>query len=144
MWRNMYLSAAKELREGIPSAQMQSLGGASLLKVIPTETLFEMLAVRLNPEASEGQGASIRFELVDTGEVFDASVHNDVLTFRKSRPDAQEFDASVSLAKMQLAAAVFSGRLPGGMDIEGDAELPGLFFSWFEKPKGNFPVLWRQ
>ncbi len=144
MWRNMYLSAAKELREGIPSAQMQSLGGASLLKVIPTETLFEMLAVRLNPEASEGQGASIRFELVDTGEVFDASVHNDVLTFRKSRPDAQECDASVSLAKMQLAAAVFSGRLPGGMDIEGDAELPGLFFSWFEKPKGNFPVLWRQ
>jgi len=144
MWRNIYLTGAHELREGVPKNQMGSLGAASLLKTIPTSTLFEMLAVQLNPGKSAGQSITMKLEITDTQEAFQISVENDVLTYWPNPKSDTRYDVSASLMKVQLAAAIFTKQTPKGVSLSGDESALPRFLSWFDNAGGNFPILWRQ
>ena len=68
-WRSYYLTAASELRNGVPDAGAPNLGNADFLKAVPTLDLFDALASRYNPEKLAIDPFSLVFAFTDTGEV---------------------------------------------------------------------------
>ena len=68
-WRNSYLSAAYELRHGVPRDQpTMKAGSADALAAMDTGLLFDYLGVRLDAGAAEGKALSINLRLPDIGE----------------------------------------------------------------------------
>ena len=53
-WRNFYLSAAKELRDGVIDLGAPKTFSADVIRATPLEMFFDLLAVRLNgPKAAD-------------------------------------------------------------------------------------------
>lgn len=77
-WRNFYLGAATELREGITPAPAPKRGD-DLVSHMTLELFFDFLAVMLNPEKAEGEQIAINFAFPDTGETFLLELENSVL-----------------------------------------------------------------
>ncbi|MBB4862592.1 alkyl sulfatase BDS1-like metallo-beta-lactamase superfamily hydrolase [Pseudomonas nitritireducens] len=70
-WRNSYLVAAQELRNGVPR-DLPSLraGSPDALAAMDTGLLFDYLGVRLNAEKAEGEDFSINLVLPDKNEKY--------------------------------------------------------------------------
>jgi alkyl sulfatase BDS1-like metallo-beta-lactamase superfamily hydrolase len=53
-WRNIYLTAAQELRDGIPTTGVQSTGSVETVMAMPLDLFLDYVAVRLNgPEVAD-------------------------------------------------------------------------------------------
>ena len=67
-WRDVYLSAAKELRFGKSDETLDPSLMAGILQEAPTEYFLDALSVNLDGEAAEGADYVFNFNLIDTGE----------------------------------------------------------------------------
>lgn len=73
-WRNYYLSAAMELRDGLPDQPPLSTGNRAFYQAVPTLDLFDALAVRFDPDRFEHAPVVIQFEFPDRNEVISLDV----------------------------------------------------------------------
>ena len=142
IWRAQYLTAAKELREGIGDQRIASLERMGILQILPTATLIEMQAVRLDPVKVADGSAEIDFVLPDSSERLRVTVRNQVQTYEPD-PTGEPADATVTLNKMQLAMLIFTQKVPPGARIDGSREAVEAYASWFTAPKSDFPIVWR-
>ncbi|MGQ7246029.1 alkyl/aryl-sulfatase [Halomonas sp. V046] len=53
-WRNIYLNGTRELRNGIDTANAVTTASPDMLRALPIEQVFDLLAVRLNGPAADG------------------------------------------------------------------------------------------
>ncbi len=106
-WRDIYLTGAQELRQGVFRPDGNRSINTDMLAAIPTPLLFDFLAVRFNPEGAEDVEASINFSFPDTGEKIFLSLQNSVLNNVANYNDA---DASLSVT---LDRAVFNQVISG-------------------------------
>ena len=72
-WRSYFLSAAKELRLGVPNAGAPEMGNLDFLKAVPSLDLINVLATRYNPEKLSRDPFVLQLEFPDTDETL--SVH---------------------------------------------------------------------
>jgi len=93
-WRNFYLSAAQELRRGLPDAPAPNSLSGDLVGALDTGMLFDFLAVRLNADAATDESFSIGFEFTDRNERWLVSIDNSVL---HAWPERDIADADVRL-----------------------------------------------
>ncbi len=77
-WRNYYLAGAAELRNGVPDTGEIRTANPELLKAVPTEKLFDAMAVRFNPEKMERDPYTVQFEFPDRNEVISVEVSKSV------------------------------------------------------------------
>ena len=139
IWRNMYLSAAAELRG---RARLGGAGGANLDLVsnTPTTMIFDLLSVRLNPETAPAQ--RLNFVFPDRQERFAVSIANGVLVQHAgvTFPDAQ---ASITGPRAAFLASMFAPALapPNALRIEGDAGALARFRASFDAPDGAFAIV---
>ena len=77
-WRNYYLAGAAELRNGLPEVGEIRTANPALLKAVPTEKLFDAIAVRFNPEKMERDPYTVQFEFPDRDEVISIQVNKSV------------------------------------------------------------------
>ena len=77
-WRNIYLSAAQDLRDP-PDTQALSTTSVELLAAIPTLDLFNLLATRFNPALMRGEESILQFRFSDTGETITVDLRQSVL-----------------------------------------------------------------
>lgn len=120
-WRNAYLSAAQELREGLPTR-----AGARVLrdvvKGMRASMLLNALSVRLNGEKAVDQAFIVNWSVSDTGEVAHTELTNAVLINREGA--SSRADATVTLSHAALSELAL-GNI-GMVDLEGrDAEVLG-------------------
>jgi alkyl sulfatase BDS1-like metallo-beta-lactamase superfamily hydrolase len=124
-WRNFYLSAALELREGIEGRDAPQTGSPDIVAALTPEMLFDFLAVRLNgPEAAD-EDLTINLTFSDLDRDFVLRVKHGVLNYRT---DARAEEANVSLA---LPKAAFLALLAG------ERQLPGLVADGLAEVDGN-------
>jgi len=125
-WRNFYLSAAKELRDGVMALPSPSTSSPDLARALTTEMLLDYLAVRLKgPEAAHLDHV-FNLELADSGERYMLEVENGVLNHTKGvtagsptvtvRTTRADLDA-VILGETDFAEQVSNGSI----EIEGDS-----------------------
>ncbi|MDQ0462307.1 alkyl sulfatase BDS1-like metallo-beta-lactamase superfamily hydrolase [Caulobacter ginsengisoli] len=147
IWRNMYLTGTTELRTGVAAPAPQS-GSADVIANLPTPMIFDLLATRLNPAKVGDASLSVLFVFPDRNERYLVRVHNDVLTAEPAAPDAKA-DATLTVARGLFLQSLFTGQslapkvLTGQVKIDGDVGALQRLTSWFDPPKGGFPIVTR-
>lgn len=117
LWRNMYLTGAKELRTGRPAGSGRGIGGQ--VRALTPEMLFDLMAIRLDSEKALGHDMTLNWVLSDRDTAFAMTIRNGVLTYRPGmrhpKPDAEivlgsDRLAAVSQGQVALADAVGRGE----------------------------------
>ena len=129
IWRNYYLAAAQELREGVEAGDANDLANPDFVRAIPTPDYFDALAVRLNP--ARAFDVKINFIFTDTGERIGVSVRNGVASHRVggyAEAAASVTSTRADFDEITLGRATFQGKLvSGAIKVEGDAMMFGRF-----------------
>lgn len=146
IWRNSYLTAAKELRQGPPEKGFNPAKTLDIMENTPIQYFLEAMAANLNGPAAEGKDWKINLVFSDTKETFVLWIENAVLHHRAVKP-ADDANATLTVTK-----PLFMKMLVGQAGIKDtlfsdDLKISGSrvdllrFFSLFERPGGNFPVV---
>jgi alkyl sulfatase BDS1-like metallo-beta-lactamase superfamily hydrolase len=140
IWRNMYLTGARELREGVTRRPINS-ASLDLIRNTPTEMVLDLLAVRLDPAKAGTQAFKIAFVFPERGERHLVSIRNGVLIHETDVADGA--DATVTMPRAAFLQALLTGTPPpaGAVRIEGDAGAMPRFTALFDTPDPDFPIV---
>jgi alkyl sulfatase BDS1-like metallo-beta-lactamase superfamily hydrolase len=122
IWRNMFLSAARDLREGVKaSITTQSI---DMISAIPTGLLLDSVATRLDPMVIGEKSLAINFVFTDRQEKAKISVGNAVMFSEMAASHATPV-ATVTGPRQLFLALLFLkmplAQLEGaGLKVEGD------------------------
>jgi alkyl sulfatase BDS1-like metallo-beta-lactamase superfamily hydrolase len=145
-WRNAYLYAAQELREGVRTLPPRPMLSPDLLGAVAAETLFDFIAVRLDPARVAGRSFVIAWRLEDGGERVAQRLCHSTLTqvMGKEAADAdaraattRETLVALMLRRTSVADAVAAGRLR----ITGNADCVEALFDMLDDFRMQFPVV---
>lgn len=144
-WRNFYLTGASELRNGIRDLPTIRTTSPDMVRAIPLDLYFDMLAVRMNGPAAAQSDFNINFQLTDTKQsalllVSNGTLHhrlgqsdNDAPTIKLTRPALDQLNQ-----KQKTFAELVK---EGTASIEGDAIVARRFFSLIEEPEFWFEIV---
>lgn len=122
-WRNVYLSGAHELRQGVAEARARN-GAPDMVRALTPSMFFDYLAVRIDAMKAAEEDLRINWRFTDLGEDYALTLRNGVLTHRKgSRHTEADVDLSMTKALLDRIALKETGFLKeatvGDIEIEG-------------------------
>ncbi|MBL8485776.1 MAG: MBL fold metallo-hydrolase [Rhodocyclaceae bacterium] len=129
-WRNSYLFAAWELRNGTAKSPNQSPVNPDTLKALDLDMFFDYLGVRLNGPKAEGRRIVLNWNFTDEGRQYVLNLENSALTWVRGR-QAPKADATLTLTRkaldqVTLRRSTFNALIEGGqIQVEGN---PGKLF----------------
>ena len=136
-WRNEYLSAALELRNGNTHPASPAKGGNDQLMEQTAPMIFDYMAIALNKEALQDADFVMNVTLPDVNEKHMLRVKNGVLlVFRDTLSDSP--DVSITCPKNALFGILSNDRdaVAKNVKVEGKAELLTLLM----KNMMEFPI----
>jgi alkyl sulfatase BDS1-like metallo-beta-lactamase superfamily hydrolase len=123
-WRGWYLSAAKDLREGVKPLQVVSFASPDTVAAMPLELFFDYLSIRLNGPKAEGKTIKLNLDLPDTKDKYLLVVQYGVLQYHKNQ-QADDADASLTMDRSTLNE-IIGGKLKVEQGItDGKIKLDG-------------------
>ena len=145
-WRNSYLTAAAELRQGPPEKGIDRSNFIDMLSHTPTERFLEAMAAGLDGPAADGKDLKINLVLTDANESYVLWIENAVLHFRRAPPDT---DANATL---RVSKAIFVRMMAGtagakdtllsdDLTVDGSTIDLVRFFSLIDKAPGTFAIV---
>lgn len=145
-WRNVYLSGAKELREGATKKRIELSKMRGLLIHTPVEKFFQTLAVRLDADAADGLDMKIKIHFTDLKNSYGLRVKNSVLRQVKLATE-EDVNASISITH-DLFIDILTGQTQGKdillsdeLDVEGSRLDLIKFLRLFEQPSADFNIV---
>jgi alkyl sulfatase BDS1-like metallo-beta-lactamase superfamily hydrolase len=145
-WRNSYLTAAAELRNGPPKKGVDRSALIDMLMQTPVERFLEAMAAGLNGPAAEGKDLKINLVLTDIKESYLLWIENAVLHHRKAAA-AADANATLTLTKeifikmMAGTAGVKDTLLSDDLKVDGSRIDLVRFFTLIDKAAGTFPIV---
>jgi alkyl sulfatase BDS1-like metallo-beta-lactamase superfamily hydrolase len=149
-WRNFYLTGAKELRR-TPGTRPAGAGlgagrqAAALLGAMTVEMVFDLLGVRVDGPAADGEAVAIGWRFTDLGEEWTLRLEHGALNSWPAL-DA-DVDATLSMARPTLTTMLtdpssIAGALgDGSLTIDGDAAALARLFGFLEQPAPGFNII---
>ncbi|WP_259753294.1 alkyl/aryl-sulfatase [Pseudomonas sp. GCEP-101] len=124
-WRNSYLMAAQELRNGVPKdlPSMKS-GSPDALAAMDTGLLFDYLGVRLNAEKAEGEDFAINLVLPDKDEQYLLELKNSHLNNIKG-VQSENAGQTVTIDRADLNRLMLKQVSPVRLVFEGKLKSSG-------------------
>lgn len=124
-WRNSYLMAAQELRNGVPKdlPSMKS-GSPDALAAMDTGLLFDYLGVRLNAEKAEGEDFAINLVLPDKDEQYLLELKNSHLNNIKG-VQSENAGQTVAIDRADLNRLMLKQVSPVRLVFEGKLKSSG-------------------
>ena len=147
-WRNSYLTAAHELRNGPPTKGVSKATLMQMLLQIPMERFLEAMAAGLNGPEAEGKDLKVNLVLTDIKESYVLWIENSVLHFKRAEP-AADANATLTLTKTIFVkmiagtAGVKDTLLSDDLKIGGSKIDLVRFFGLIEKAPGTFAIVTR-
>ncbi|MCP4753923.1 MAG: MBL fold metallo-hydrolase [Proteobacteria bacterium] len=145
-WRDVYLTAAYELRHGTPAGETDLGNASDMIRQIPVSKFFDTMAVRLKGPEADGKNITINITFTDRLENHVLKLENAVLHHKRADPDP-EAAATLKLTH-ELYLRIFTGKAKmaeaaaaGDLVLEGDANELIQFFALFGKPQGFFNIV---
>ncbi len=138
IWRNMYLSAASELRDGVAPGDPISQS-IDFIMATPTGMMFDLLAVRLATEKTPAEELRLNFKFPERKEVFAVTVRNGVLVHEQG-VSHETSAATVTLPRAAFLGAMFAG-VEANASVEGDVSAWEVFRTLFEAPPADFNIV---
>ena len=127
-WRNVFLQAAQELRNGVPPSRID-VAGAGGIRALPTANLMDALAARFNPAKSTRPNTPVQIVFKDRNEM--VALHFGASVLFPSM--GQTLDAPT--ATPTTTRAVFDGMILQTVDIGAASPVGGVHLSpgWVAK-----------
>ena len=124
IWRNQFLSAARELRAGRSNFELNTQS-EEMAAAVPTQLLFDSVATRFDPAKLAGGPVRINLVITDRNESAGVEAGPSVLIARVGLPGSEPA-ATLSGPRRLLLALFFAGipleRLQAaGLKVDGDA-----------------------
>jgi alkyl sulfatase BDS1-like metallo-beta-lactamase superfamily hydrolase len=143
-WRNAYLLAAHEYRDGPPPAQ--GVAGLALMGALSNELLFDALAVRVNAPRAHGLQFALGWHFSDSGEHWLGVLSNGALSsLRLDSPGEAALrittDRATLDAILQQRLAPPQALADGRLRLDGQIPLLAQFFGLLDRFEGSFPVV---
>jgi alkyl sulfatase BDS1-like metallo-beta-lactamase superfamily hydrolase len=153
-WRDVYLSAAYELRHGGPDKGIDITLMRDVLLETPVERFFDTMSVRLNGPKAEGERYIIKVNFTDKNLSYVLYLENSVLyylaeqTWQASHDkQASEINATLNV-KHELFIDMLIGRaglketlFSADLTIDGSKLDLLSFLSLFDRPAGDFNIV---
>ena len=145
-WRNSYLTAAAELRNGPPAKGVSRAGFVEMLMQTPVERFLEAMAAGLDGPTADGKNLKVNLVLSDIKESYVLWIENAVLHYKKAAP-ATDANATLTLTKsifikmMAVTAGVKDTLLSDDLKIDGSKIDLARFFGLIDKAPGNFAIV---
>jgi alkyl sulfatase BDS1-like metallo-beta-lactamase superfamily hydrolase len=143
IWRNQFLVAANELRNGRPdNFATQS---EDLIAAIPTQLLLDSAATRFDPGKLERDLLTVQLNLTDRGETAVLEANDSVLIGRMGDTAAAP-DVTIT-GPRQLMLGLLFPKLPlaamqgAGLKVEGDAKALQQLLDALDPMPGTFDVV---
>ncbi|MFE5912693.1 alkyl/aryl-sulfatase [Streptomyces wedmorensis] len=143
-WRGIFLTAAKELREGVQPATFATASPDSIL-AMPIDILFDYAAVHLIGDKAATADLRIDFHFTDTDETWSARVRHGVLNARRGA--SPETQLTVSGPKAALVGALLKpASAPelaesGRITLEGDETVLQTLAGLLDAFEPNFEIV---
>jgi alkyl sulfatase BDS1-like metallo-beta-lactamase superfamily hydrolase len=137
-WRGWYLSAAKDLREGVKPLPVLGFASPDTVAAMPLELFFDYLSIRLNGPGAAGKTIKLNLDLPDTEDKYLLVVQYGVLQYHKDR-QADDADATITLDRSTLneiiegKLTVERGVVDDKIKIDGDPRKFGDFIALLDK-----------
>jgi alkyl sulfatase BDS1-like metallo-beta-lactamase superfamily hydrolase len=146
VWRNEYLSAARELRDDANRKPSLQTASPDIMRAMPLELVFDSLAVRLNHEKVDGLALGLNLSFTDTGERFALELSNAVLNNTAGRtlakPSASLVLTRAALFDVLLGKVTFPASLQSGaIKLEGDPKAVGAILGNLKTYDPAFPMV---
>lgn len=123
-WRNIYLTGAQELTQGVVAGPINSFS-PDVLAATPTSMLLDFVAVRIDPAHMPDKLVQVRVNLTDRQESHLLSLENGVLVHEEGVDDPAA--VTVTMQRPTLLMTLFAGApieplvARGDIKVEGDA-----------------------
>lgn len=124
VWRNFYLSGARELREGVAELPTPNSVTPDTLRAMDLDLYFDYMAVRLNHPKADGKHIVLNFVFPDVEQEYMLELQNGVLNHSagSQSPDA---DTTITLDRATLDAITLQQTtMPEAIEA-GDVKLQG-------------------
>ena len=126
--RNSFLAAALELRSGIPTGANPKTGGPDMIRALSTSQFLDVLGIRLNSAAAEGQALVVNLVTPDNGERYVVELSNGTLTnlegFVADKPDLTLTVDRADLEEAMVGAVPLPALIADGRaQISGDGSV---------------------
>ena len=145
-WRNEYLVAAMELRNGIPKAA-KTLVSPDVVAAMTMPQLFDSLAIKLNPEKSRNMSHTINWIFPDIKQNYTTILHNSVFRYKDTLSENPDLTVTLNksvLDQIILGETTFAKALDAKeITTVGNKQALLNTFSCFENPTPNFPIVGR-
>ena len=153
-WRDVYLSAAYELRHGGPDKGIDITLMRDVLLETPVERFFDTMSVRLNGPKAEGERYIIKVNFIDKNLSYVLYLENSVLYYLAEQAwqashdkQASEINATLNV-KHELFIDMLIGRaglketlFSDDLTIDGSKLDLLSFLSLFDRPAGDFNIV---
>jgi alkyl sulfatase BDS1-like metallo-beta-lactamase superfamily hydrolase len=145
-WRDVYLTAARELRHGTPEKGIDIAVMDDVMRETPIPQFFNSMAVRLNGPDAEDVELSVNVVFTDLKESYLLDIENAVL---HHRPLEQKVEADATLRLThELFVQILIGKaglkdtlLSDELEVEGSTLDLLRFFALLDKPTGTFNIV---
>lgn len=145
-WRNIYLTGAMELRQGVSPKASATTVSPDLVKALSVEHLFDLLAVRLNGPKAAGEKLSINWHFNDLQRDYNLALENSVLNYREGEVSptsdlSLRLDKS-SLTQILLQPATLGEQIKSGrVAVQGDIQVLGQLFALLDSFTPGFNIV---
>jgi alkyl sulfatase BDS1-like metallo-beta-lactamase superfamily hydrolase len=125
IWRNQFLSAAKDLRQSYVPQPIQSQN-LDMISAVPTQLLLDTAATRYDPAKLVGTPMAVNLVVTDTKETVGIEAGKSVMIARVGLPHAAP-QATITGSRQLLLGLLFA-KIPlsrlqmAGLKVEGDAK----------------------
>ena len=123
-WRNFYLSAAKELRDGVMDLATPKSTNPDIVRATPLDMFFDLLAVRLIGEKAEDTVITLNAHFTDIDEQYVLRIEHGVLNYARGR-QADDADATLTTTRVVLDAVVLGEATMADKLATGQARIDG-------------------
>ncbi len=145
-WRDVYLSAALELRHGPPEAGVGIATAQDMLRKTPINEFFKAMATMIDGEKADGADYLLNITFTDLEETHILHLENAVLHHRQGSP-VPEANATIAITHEMFITALTGGAGAGETLFSDDIELTGSkidlvrFFSLLDGPDETFDIV---
>lgn len=143
IWRNQFLSAAKDLRTGYkPSGS--NTQSQDMIAAVPTQLLMDSMATRYDPSRMVWPKVGINVELTDRKEMIGIEAGKTVLLARVGQPLANP--AVIIKGPRRLVLGLLFLKLPvaqleaAGLEVEGDPDAIEALQAALDPVPGGFTI----
>jgi alkyl sulfatase BDS1-like metallo-beta-lactamase superfamily hydrolase len=144
-WRNAYLSGASELRNGVPRLPPARVT-SDVLAELPIDTVFDLMAIRVDPAKAEGRTIVVNWTFTDSREMYVLTLDHSALTHTAGRL-ADRADAGVSLSRATFLAVLLRQKTiadaarDGEIKLDGDPRRLAELFAMLDDANPAFPIV---